>query len=80
MKNSGLLFLGKGAASLFSELTKRDVFNFGFMLLALCGWPQWILHILGVTAGAIAIFALKDLAALPRPNEEVAGPPGSGRP
>ena len=61
IKNSGLLFLGKGAASLFSELTKRDVFNFGFMLLALCGWPQWILHILAVSAGAIAIFAVKDL-------------------
>ena len=61
IKNSGLLFLGKGAASLFSELTKRDVFNFGFMLLALCGWPQWILHTLAVSAGAIAIFAVKDL-------------------
>ena len=63
IKNSGMLFLGEGAASFFSEITKRDVFNFIFMLLALCGRPAWILHILATCAVGIVIFTVKDLSA-----------------
>ena len=67
IKNSGLLFLGDGLTSLFGQLTKRDVFNFGFMLLALCGRPSWILHILALCACAIVVVAVKDLLS-PAPD------------
>lgn len=60
IKNTGALRFGEGVASFFSEATKRDVFNFGFMLLALCGLPHLILHILAVCAGAILLLALKN--------------------
>ncbi len=68
INNSGVLFLGDRLTSLFSQLTKRDVFNFVFMLLALMGWPQGILHILAVCACAIAIVALKDVPAFRQSN------------
>lgn len=61
IKNTGALRLGEGVASFFSEATKRDVFNFGFMLLALCGLPHLILHILAVCAGLILLVAFKNL-------------------
>ena len=56
-----MLFLGERATLLFGELTKRDVFNLGFLLLALCGRPAWILHILAVVAGVILVSGLKSL-------------------
>ena len=64
IKHSGMLGLGERAASFFSQATKRDVFNFGFMLLALCGFPSSILHILAVVACVIIVLALKNFASL----------------
>ncbi len=61
IKNSRILFLGENFAAFFSQLTKRDVFNFGFMVLALCGRPSWILHIFAISAGMIGLAALKNL-------------------
>jgi hypothetical protein len=61
IKNSGMLSLGEAITSFFVQATKRDVFNFGFALLILFGRPQWVLHILAVAAGAIVIFALRNL-------------------
>ncbi len=61
IKNSRMLLLGDSATSFFSDMTKRDVFNFGFMLLAICGLPAWILHILAVSAVAITLVAFKNL-------------------
>ena len=63
IKNSGLLFLGDGLTSFFGQATKRDVFNFGFMLLALCGRPSWILHLLAICACAIMVLGVKDLVS-----------------
>ncbi len=65
IKNSGMLMLSQRATSFFAQATKRDVFNFGFMLLALCDRPSWILHVLAVCACVIIILALKNLLALP---------------
>jgi hypothetical protein len=65
IKHSGMLLLGQRATSFFGQATKRDVFNFGFMLLALCGRPSWILHILAICACVIIILALKNLLAAP---------------
>lgn len=59
IKGTGMLSLGGAATSLFGELTKRDVFNFVFMLLALCGLAQWVLHILAVCACLIVLLAVK---------------------
>ena len=61
INHSKILFLGEWATALFLQLTKRDVFNLGFMLLALCGRPAWILHILAAVAGVILVFGLKSL-------------------
>lgn len=61
IKHSGILSAGDGATSFFGQLTKRDVFNFVFMLLALVGFAQWVLHILAVCACAIIAFGIKDL-------------------
>ncbi|MEP7014585.1 MAG: CDP-alcohol phosphatidyltransferase family protein [Verrucomicrobiota bacterium] len=65
IKNSGMLFAGQRAASFFGELTKRDVFNFAFMLMALCGRASWVLHIIAVTACVIVVLTLKSLLAPP---------------
>ena len=59
IKGTGMLSLGEAATSIFGELTKRDVFNFVFMLLALCGLAQWVLHILAVCACLIVLLAVK---------------------
>ncbi len=63
IKHTGLLSLGEGATALFSQLTKRDVFNFVFMVLALCSLAAWVLHILAFCACAILVLGLKELVA-----------------
>ena len=74
IKNTGTLRLGEGVASFFSETTKRDVFNFVFMLLALCGLPQLILHILAVCAGAVIVVGLVRFLSRPAGKVAVHGP------
>jgi hypothetical protein len=61
IKHSGMLSFGEGATSFFGELTKRDVFNFVFMLLAICGLAQWVLHVLAICACAIVVLAVKEM-------------------
>ena len=63
IKNTGLLSLGEGAASFFGQLTKRDVFNFTFMVPAICGLAAWVLHILAFSACLILVLAVKELVA-----------------
>jgi phosphatidylglycerophosphate synthase len=60
IKHTGMLSLGQGATSFFGEMTKRDVFNFAFMLLAVCGLASWVLHILALCACVILVLALKE--------------------
>ena len=63
IRGTGMLSLGGAATSVFGELTKRDVFNFVFMLLALFGLAQWVLHILAVCACLIVLVAVKAAVA-----------------
>ena len=63
IKNSGMLKLGQRATLFFGQATKRDVFNFGFMLLALCGLPSLILHILAIVACVILVLAVRNLSS-----------------
>ena len=63
IKHSGMLSVGNRITSFFGELTKRDVFNFVFMLLAVCGLPQWVLHILALCACLIVALGIKDMLA-----------------
>jgi phosphatidylglycerophosphate synthase len=46
MRRSGIPFLGERVSWWLVQLTKRDVSIFAFMLLAIIGRPQWILHLL----------------------------------
>ena len=61
--HSGLLFFGDRFAWWVIQLTKRDVALFAFLLLALVGQPEWILHSLGAVAAISSLLALKSLAA-----------------
>ena len=61
IRHSRMMFLGERATLFFSHATKRDVFNFLFLLLALCGLPALILHLLAFTAVIILILAAKKL-------------------
>jgi hypothetical protein len=45
VQRSGLLFLGEKSVWWLFQLTKRDVAIFLFLLLAIAGCPQWILHL-----------------------------------
>jgi len=45
IQRSGLLFLGEKVVWSLFQLTKRDVAIFLFLLLAIAGRPQWILHL-----------------------------------
>jgi hypothetical protein len=56
IQHSGLLVLGEKAVWWLLQLTKRDVGILFFVLLALAGWPQWIIHSwLAVTVISLAL-------------------------
>jgi hypothetical protein len=76
IKGSGVLFLGGGVVKFFVQATKRDVQIFAFTLFALCGRPQWILHILATCAIAGLLLAVKALLT-PTPDGGHAGGPPS---
>ena len=65
IKHSGLVRIGAGVTSFVSDLTKRDVFNFVFMLIIVCGRPSWVLHIIAACACTIMVLALKNLLTAP---------------
>lgn len=50
IRRSGISFLGERVSWLLVQMTKRDISLFAFMLLAIIGWPQWILHLLCIFA------------------------------
>jgi hypothetical protein len=50
MRHSRMLAAGERFTDFFSQMTKRDVFNFGFFVLALLGRAAWVLHIFGACA------------------------------
>jgi hypothetical protein len=72
INHSNMLLLGEGATAIFSQLTKRDVFNLGFLLLAVCGQASWILHVLAFVACAILMFGVKNLFAARLPKTRAA--------
>jgi phosphatidylglycerophosphate synthase len=56
---SGLRLLGGKGVTLLLQLTKRDVAVLVFMILAIAGLPQWILHLwLAVTLGSLVLTLL----------------------
>lgn len=59
--HSGLLLLGDSVTTVFSELTKRDVYLFGLLILIWCDRPNWVLQILAIAACLISILAVKEL-------------------
>ena len=55
LRHSGGRVFGAQLTSLAFELTKRDVVFLGFLVLAVLGLAQWILHLLFAYAVATAI-------------------------
>jgi hypothetical protein len=62
IKHSGLLNLGERFAWWLFQLTKRDMAVFVFLILALLGLADWILH-LWTTAAAVSL-VLNAIAAI----------------
>ena len=64
IQRSGLLFLGEKLVWWLFQLTKRDVAIFLFLLLAIAGRPQWILHLwIAVTAVSLLLALVARLRA-----------------
>ncbi|MEO5717661.1 MAG: CDP-alcohol phosphatidyltransferase family protein [Chthoniobacterales bacterium] len=57
LPSTGLL--ARRIAPWLIQMTKRDVALLGFLLLALVGWPGWILHLLGLVAAGSLLLALR---------------------
>jgi CDP-alcohol phosphatidyltransferase len=56
IQHSGLAIFGERFVSRLMQLTKRDVSVLAFLVLALIGLPQWILHLwLAVAGGSLAL-------------------------
>jgi hypothetical protein len=56
VEHSGILFLGEKTVWWLAQLTKHDVVTLFFLLLAIIGLPQWILHLsIVVTAASLTI-------------------------
>lgn len=58
LQRAGLLFLGEKFLYWIFQLTKRDVAIFFFLLLAIAGRAQWILHLWSAVAGVSFLAAL----------------------
>ena len=64
IQRSGLLFLGENLVWWLFQLTKRDVAILLFLLLAIAGCPQWILHLwTAVTAMSLLLALVARLRA-----------------
>lgn len=57
LERSGILFFGDRFVYWLVQLTKRDMAMLAFLILALVGWPQGILHLLFIVAGVNSILA-----------------------
>lgn len=64
-RHSGIRMLGDRVARFLLQLTKRDVAMLAFVILALIGWPAWILHLSGITA--VITLTLAAVAAMRLP-------------
>ena len=60
--HSGLLNLGERFVWWLFQLTKRDMAVFVFLILALLGLAEWILHLWTIVAGASLV--LSTIAAI----------------
>jgi hypothetical protein len=59
VEHSGILFLGEKAVWWLAQLTKHDVVTLFFLLLAIIGLSQWILHLsIVVTAASLTITSI----------------------
>ncbi len=77
IKHSGVLVLGEGVVLFFVELTKRDVFNFSFMLLAFCGRAHWIMHIVAFCATISMLLTLRTMMVSGSAQERAPVPPAT---
>ncbi len=59
LERSGILFFGERFAWWLVQLTKRDMAMLAFLILALVGWPEFILHLLFVVSGITSALAGK---------------------
>jgi len=76
VQRSGLLFLGAKTVWWLMQFTKRDVAILLFLVLAVAGFSQWILH-LSAVVGAVSLL-LSTIAWLnPGPTRRGMMPPGS---
>lgn len=57
LERSGILFLGEHFAWWLVQLTKRDMAMLAFLILALIGRPEYILHLLFLVAGVSSALA-----------------------
>jgi phosphatidylglycerophosphate synthase len=75
IRDSGIATRNEKLVAAFVRLTKRDVGILFFVLLALAGFPQWILHIwVIVTAIVLAVTTLARLRAAARFRPEIVRP------
>ncbi|HEV3409061.1 MAG TPA: CDP-alcohol phosphatidyltransferase family protein [Chthoniobacterales bacterium] len=68
IEHSGILMLGERVAWWLMQLTKRDMSMLGFLLLALAGAPEWILHLQLITGAASSAMAGNAFLRQPAPT------------
>ena len=67
LERSGILLLGERFVWWLVQLTKRDMAMFAFLILALVGWPEWILHLLLLVSGISSAMAGNAFLRQPAP-------------
>lgn len=67
LERSGILFLGEKFAWWLVQLTKRDMAMLAFLILAIVGWPQGILHLLLAVSGISSALAVNAFVRQPAP-------------
>ncbi len=76
IENSGLLGLGKRSVWLIFQLTKRDMAVFAFLILAILGLANWILHLwTAVAAASVILSAIAAVRSAFGRSEVVPGEP-----
>ncbi len=68
LERSGILFLGERFAWWLVQLTKRDMAMLAFLILAVVGWPQGILHLLFIVSGISSALAGNAFLRQPAPG------------
>jgi phosphatidylglycerophosphate synthase len=70
LRRSGILSPNGAMTSAIIQLTKRDLATWFFLLLAIGGRPQWILHLSLIAALATSAFAVVSLVRQRRPARQ----------